>query len=215
MMFTKDKKPVELISDHIDTVGQCIMTAARAVESHIEGNLSEATDLALQADALELDVNHKMEEITRRLCQGGGVAPVRENLYQLARGFNQVAEEATTCSLFFFDRRPAIPQSFRLPFIKLAATAFSGYPEIKKEALNCLKGSWRRVKGSELVLTFGPTREKVKSIRRDLYRRISEIDDAPWQQVTLDTCLIQITCVFDRMALAAETIIRSNLRLGI
>ena len=214
MIFTKEKKPVDLISDHIDTVVQCTMTAARAVESYIEGNLSEATDLALQADALELDANHKMEEITSRLCQGGGVAPVRENLYQLASGFNRVAEEAAACCLFFFDRRPEIPQSYRLPFIKLAATAFSGYPEIKKEALNCLKGRWRKGKGCELVLKFGRIREEVKNIRRDLHRRISEIDDAPWQQVTLDTCLTQITDVFDRMAFAADTITRTNLRFG-
>jgi len=40
MIFSKGKKSVELISDHIDMVAQCIRTAERAVESYIDGNLS-------------------------------------------------------------------------------------------------------------------------------------------------------------------------------
>lgn len=55
MLFTKDKNAVDLIVAHMDTTVQCIKTAGRAVESYIEGNLSEAADLALKADALESD----------------------------------------------------------------------------------------------------------------------------------------------------------------
>jgi uncharacterized protein Yka (UPF0111/DUF47 family) len=214
MLFAKDKKPVDLISDHIDTVVGCIRTSGRAVESYIEGYFSIATELALQADALELDANHKLDEITSRLYQWGGLAPIRSNLYQLASSLSRAAEDAAVCSLFFLDRRPEIPQSFRLIFKKLAATAFKGYPEIKNEALNCLKGSWHRGEGCGSARKFGNIQEELKNICRDLYRRISEIEDAPWQQMTLDTCMTQITGVYDIMAMTADTITRINLRLG-
>ena len=214
MMFTKNKKVVDLIVDHVDTSAQCIKTAGRAVESYIESELSESADLALQADALALDANHKMGNILSRLCQGTVLAPIRENLYLLANNFNWTADGAASCSLYFLDRRPEIPQALRSEFIRLTEASFSGYPEIMKRALNCLKGGWHLGKSCELASNFGSTRIGVKKIRRDLYRKISELDDEPWQQVTLETCLTQVTGVCDRMAITAETIIRINLCLG-
>lgn len=214
MLFTKDKNAVDLIIAHMDTTVQCIKTAGRAVESYIEGNLSEVADLALEADALASDANHKMVNILNRLSQGSILAPMRENLYLLASSFNRAGDEAASCSMFFLDRRPGIPQPFRAKFIKLAEIAFGGYPEMKNGALNCLKGGWHLGKYCELTSNFGSIRQEMKKIRRDLYRQISEIDDAPWQQVTLETCMTQVTGVCDRMAFTAETITRINLRLG-
>ena len=69
MIFKKDKNAVDLIVAHLDTAAQCIKTAGRAVESYIEGNLSEGADLALKADALESDANHKMGNILNHTNQ--------------------------------------------------------------------------------------------------------------------------------------------------
>ncbi len=215
MIITKDKKTVDLIAGHLDTVVQCIKTGGRAVDSYIEGNISEASDMALQADALELDANHKMEEITRRLCYGGGLAPIRDNLYQLASSLNRTADEAATCCLFFLDRRPEIPQPSRSKFGTLAAIAFSGHSEIKKGALYCLKGGWNPGKYFELTRKFRGIRKELKIIFRDLNRLIFEADEALKQHMSLDASLTQVTGVFDRIALTAETITRINLRIGI
>jgi uncharacterized protein Yka (UPF0111/DUF47 family) len=214
MIFSKGKKSVDLISDHIDMVAQCIRTAERAVESYIDGNLSESTDLALQAYSLERDANHKMDEITMQLCQGGGLAPTRGDHFELASSLNRAAEGAATCSIFFLDRRPEIPQPFRAIFIKLTKSVFEGYSVIKRDAVNCLKGGWNKGKDCDSIQKFGSIREEMKINCRDLYRRISEIEDAPWQQITLDNCMNSIIGVFDRMVLTADTITRINLRLG-
>jgi hypothetical protein len=180
----------------------------------IDGNFPEATKLALQADSLELDANHKMNEITNRLYQGGGgLAPTRENLFELAYSLHQAAAKAAECSLFFIDRHPEIPHPFRQEFKKLAAIAFCGYPEIKKRAITCLRGSWQHEKGCELKTTFGNIGRDLKNLRRDLCRQISEIEGAPWLPVTLDICMMAITNVFDQMMLSAATIVQINLRL--
>jgi hypothetical protein len=215
MIFTKEKKAVDLVAEHVDVVSQCVKMAGGAVDAYIENNISEASDLALQADALDLDANNKMERIMGRLRQAGGLAPIRENLFLLASGLNRVADGAATCGLFFLDRRPEIPQPIRLTLKKFAVIAFGGHTELKIDALSCLKGGWHQGKSCDPAIKFGTTREEVRKIRRDLNHRISEDTKAPWRQLALDASLTQVAGVFDRMAIAADIITRINLKHGI
>lgn len=215
MIFYKDKHQIDLVADHMDVVVQCIKTAGGAVEAYIDNSLADATDLALQADALDLDANHKMEKILTRISGTGVLAPIREDLFLLSSGLNRVADCAAACGLFFLDRRPEIPHTLRATFKKYAAVAFSGQVEMKNEALNCLKGGWRRNKAGEAVRILGRVRIELQKIRRDLNRQIAEEIDITRPRITIDTSIAQVTAVFDRMVIVAERITRINLRHGI
>lgn len=214
MIFGKNRKTVDLIAAHIEIATQCIKMAGRAIESYIEGNLSEAIDQALQTDALALEASQKMENILKQLCQGTVVAPIREDLYMLANSFDQAVYGATSCSLFFLDRRPKIPIALQSEFMGLAESSFSGHPAIQTEALNCLKGGCHLSRNCEFALRFRTIREKVKKGCRKLNSRILEIDIDTMQISTIETCLSEILSVFKQMTLVAETITRINMGPG-
>ena len=213
-MFSKNKKAVDMIVIHIDAVTKCIKDTGLGLEAYIEGNLAEAMELVLKADALALDANHKMGNIQDALRQGSVVAPIRENLYLLATNFNRVAVRAATCGLYYIDRRPEIPKSFRIVLNKLVETAFGGRTEIKKWGLSCLKSGWHSERNCELSAVFWNLQGEVKNIHRDLNNQISEMGEAPWQQVVLDTCSKEVIGVFEQMIRTAETITKIYLRFG-
>lgn len=214
MLFKRKEKIADLIVSHIENAAKCIKTAGRSVDSHIDDNQTEATDLALMADALALDADHKMEIILSRLCKGAVLAPIRENLYLLSSSFNQLANAAASCGLFFLDRRPQIPPPFRIIFHGFAETAFGGYPELQSSALDCLKGAWHPDKACELVSKFEKIRKQFKTHHREMNALILENGVDALEQTRLDICQTRIADVFERMTMTAETITQINLRIG-
>jgi uncharacterized protein Yka (UPF0111/DUF47 family) len=214
-MFSKEKKVVDLVIAQAEKALQCVKHAGMALRCWLDGNLFEASEAALMADALEVEAGYQLDRILGRLCQGGGVAPIRENLFALAGGFQRLAAAATAASLFFVDRRPEIPQPYRPAFSRLVEIVLDEAAELNTAALNCLKGRWVPDIACEASRHFGATAKEIKKLRQDLHRRMTETDPAAGGRPTaLDACLVEITRVFDCMGATADTVTRINLKFG-
>lgn len=198
MIFKKEKKVINLIVKHINTVEESLGTAMETVETYLKGDIPEAKSLALKVDSIETQADFVRYHIRDKLYLGAYLPMIREDIYHLVEGIDKVCNAAEACCDFFLDQRPEIPEGMKPQFLRIAQESFGILGPLKEAMLNYLEGGGKIKVIREKTKQVGIKESDVDKIEWDLTREIftSSLD---WgHKVHLKLCLDLIVEISDR-----------------
>ncbi|MFQ5841764.1 MAG: DUF47 domain-containing protein [Thermodesulfobacteriota bacterium] len=204
MIFRKEKKVINLIVKHINTVEESLGTAMETVEAYLKGDIPEAKSLALKVDSIETQADFVRYHIRDKLYLGAYLPMIREDIYNLVEGIDKVCNAAEACCDFFLDQRPEIPEGMKPQFLRMAQESFGILGPLKEAMLNYLEEGGKIKVIREKAKQVGIKESDVDKIEWDLTREIftSSLD---WgHKVHLKLCLDLIVEISDRAEDAAD-----------
>jgi predicted phosphate transport protein (TIGR00153 family) len=215
VIFRKEKEVIDLITKHLDKVEECLATALRAVETYINGDISEAKALALQVDNIETEADLIRYNIRDRLYSGAYLPMVREDIYNLVESMDKVADAAEACCDFFLDQRPEIPEDMKDQFLHVAQESFSVMSSLKEGMLAYVEGEGDVKTIREKAKQIGVKESDVDRIEWDLTRQIftSSLDHA--HRIHLRLCLDTIVEISDRGEDAADQLELATMKMRV
>lgn len=204
VIFRKEKEVIDLITKDLDKVEECLATALRAVETYINGDISEAKALALQVDKIETEADLIRYNIRDRLYSGAYLPMVREDIYNLVESIDKVDDAAEACCDFFLDQRPEIPDGLKDQFLRVAHESFDIMKSLKEGMLSYVEGDGDvdliRGKAKEV----GVKESDVDKIEWELTRQIFTSSLDYGHKIHLRLCLDTIVEISDRAEDAAD-----------
>ena len=166
MIFKKEKKVIDLILKHLNTVEECRTTAVETVETYLKDELPKAKILALKVDGIETQTDFIRFNIRDKLYSGAYLPMIREDIYNVVERIDKVCDAAKACCDFFLDQRPDIPEELKPQFLRVTHESF-GILGPLKEAILSYFGEGGKVKA---------IREKAKQVGI----KESDVDKIEW-----------------------------------
>lgn len=204
MLFKKEKEVIELVSNYLDEMEACILTALKSIEVYLDGDVKEAKLLARQTRSLESEADLIRHEIRDKLYLGAYLPLLREDIYKLVESLDKVANAGEACSNFFLNQRPRIPEHLNAQFHAVVKESL-GIVEPLKEAVFCfLKGECTVDTVREYARDVGMKESEVDRIEWDLTKAIFVSSLEHSQKMHLKLCLDAIVEVSDRAEDAAD-----------
>ena len=215
VIFKKEKEVIGDIVEHLNAVEAGVDTALRAVETYLEGDITESKALARKVDDIESQADFIRFKIWDKLYSGAYLPLQREAIYKLIESVDRVANAAEACCDFFLAQRPEIPDSLNSLFLAVAQKSL-GIVESLKEAVLCfLKGECKIETIRQFAKDVGEIESEVDKMEWDLTKEIftSFLDHS--QKMHLRLCLDAIVEVSDRAEDAADQLELATLKSAI
>ncbi|UCF82384.1 MAG: TIGR00153 family protein [Desulfobacteraceae bacterium] len=203
--FKKEKKVIELVTKHVDTVEECINTGAKTLEVYLSGNIKEAKLLARSVRSIESQADLIRHEIRDKLYSGAYLPRVREDIYKLVESIDKVANAGEACCDFFSNQRPSIPEGLKPQFVAISQQSLGIITSLKL-AVNCfLKGECKMDVVREHSKEVGLQESVVDKNEWDLTKAIFTSPSLDFShKIHLKQCLNTIAEVSDRAEDAAD-----------
>ena len=204
MLFKKEKKVIELVLKHLDTVEVCLKTGIDTITHYLEENTRDAKKLSKKVSTLETEADMIRHQVRDKLYSGAYLPHLREDVYKLVQSIDSVANAGEGCCNFFLNQRPKIPDEMKSHFLGVTQQSL-GIIDPLKLAVECyFKG--------ECKLNL------LRGYSRDVGFQESEVDKEEWdltkiiftsalpfsQQLHLKLCLDSIVEISDRAENAAD-----------
>jgi len=204
VIFKKEKKVIDLILKHLDTVEECLTTAVETVATYLKGEIPKAKSLALKVDGIETKADFVRYSIRDKLYAGAYLPMIREDIYNVVERIDKVCDAAEACCDFFLDQRPQIPEELKPQFLRVTQESFSILAPLKDAMVNYVEEGGKIKVIREKAKQVGIKESDVDKIEWDLTRQIftSSLD---WgHKVHLRLCLDTIVEISDRAEDAAD-----------
>ena len=139
-MFKKEKEVVGDMVEHLNAVEACAKTALTAIETYLEGNMTESEALSRKVDEIETQADSIRYRIWDRLYSGAYLPLLREGIYKLVESTDKVANAAEACCDFFLDQRIEIPNGLKPGFIRVSRESFGIVVPLRDAVLSYIEG---------------------------------------------------------------------------
>lgn len=204
MFFKKEKEVVELVKRHLEKVDECLMTASRATEAYINGDIKTAKALARLAGNLEGEADLIRHSIRDKLYSGAYLPLLREDIYRLVECIDKVANAGEACCDFFLNQRPSVPENMKDQFLAACKESLKIISALKLAVLCYFKSDCTIEIVREHTKEVGITESAVDKLEWDLTKVIfiSHLDFS--HKLHLKLCLDSIVEVSDRAEDAAD-----------
>ena len=202
--FKKEKEVIELIMQHVSKVEECLVTTRRAIEVYLTGDTSEAKALSHKVDNIETEADLITHTIRDKLYSGAYLPRIREDIHRLVESLDRVANAAETCSDFFLNQRPHIPESLKSLFLSAAQESLGIGAPLKDAVLCFLKGECPMEEIRHHSGAVGLKESAVDDIEWDLTKAIFTSPLEHSHKIHLKQCLNTIAEVSDRAEDAAD-----------
>lgn len=130
--FKKEKKVIELVTQHVDKVDECLQTAIKTLEAYLKEKKNEAKALSHRVDRSETEADHITHSIRDKLYSGAYLPRIREDIHRLVESIDRVANAAENCCDFFLNQRPEIPDGLKSQFLAVAKESLGTITPLKK-----------------------------------------------------------------------------------
>lgn len=204
MILKKEKEVIGDILEHINAVEACAKTAFRAIETYLEGNITESKALARKVDDIETKADFIRYGIWDKLYSGAYLPLQREGIYKLVESMDKVSNAAEACCDFFLAQRIEIPEELKSQFLLVSRETLGIVAPLRNAMLSYIEGSGDVEGVREEATQVGIKESNVDKMEWDLTRQIftSSLDYA--HKVHLKLCLDNIVEVADRAEDAAN-----------
>jgi predicted phosphate transport protein (TIGR00153 family) len=198
MLFKKEKKVIKIILKHLDFTVETLKTGIQTVECYLNGDISEAKQLARKVRSLESEADLIRYDLRDKLYSGAYLPLLREDVYKLTESIDKVANAGEACCDFFLNQRPIIPDELKPAFIEIVMDSLGIVENLSLAVLCYLKGDCKIETVREHTKDIGLQESRVDKLEWDLTKAIftSGMDFA--RQMHLKLCLDCIVEVSDR-----------------
>ena len=174
--YKKEKEVIVLILKHVEIVEECVLSAAKTLDSYLKDDINSAKRLAQQVDRIETRADLVRYEMRDKLYSGTYLPRLREDIYKLVESLDEVADAGETCCDFFLNQRPVFPDELKLLFL-----------EVNQESLGIIKP----LKAAIIYFIKGDCSiEVIRRHAKEVGLKESEVDKIEWnltKQIFLST----------------------------
>ena len=202
--FKKEKEVVELLLKHMDVVEECLTTGIKTIQTYLKGNTREAKELAKRVDKIESGADLIRYEIRDKLYAGAYLPRLREDIYRLVEAVDAVVNAGETCSDFFLNQRPVIPEELKVMFQAAVQESLGIVSPLKHSVMCFLKGECPIEVSRQHAKEVGLKESDVDEIVWDLTKEIFTSSLEYSHKIHLKLCLDAIAKVSDRAEDAAD-----------
>jgi predicted phosphate transport protein (TIGR00153 family) len=203
-IFKKEKEVIGDIIEHLNAVEACANMALRAIESYLEGDITESKTLARRVDDIETQADFIRFKIWDKLYSGAYLPLEREAIYKLVENIDKVGNAAEACCDFFLGQRPKIPEEFKSEILRVIQEACSVIVPLRQGVLNYIEGEVDIEAIREEARQVGIKESAVDKMEWDLTRRIFTSSLDYGHKIHLKLCLDSIVEIPDRAEDAAD-----------
>ena len=204
MIYKKEKEVIGDIIEHFNAVEAGLETARRAIETYLEGDITESKTLARKVDDIESQADFIRFKIWDKLYSGAYLPLQREAFYKLIESVDRVANAAEACCDFFLAQRPEIPEELKSEFLLVTQEAFSVIVPLRQGVLSYIEGEVDIKAIREEARQVGIKESDVDKVEWDLTRRIFTSSLDYGHKIHLKLCLDTIVEIADRAEDAAD-----------
>jgi len=204
VIFQKEKEVIGDIIEHINAVEACAKTALRAIETYLEGDITESKALARKVNDIETLADFVRYGIRDKLYSGAYLPLQREGIYKVVESIDKVSNAAEACCDFFLAQRIEIPEGLKSQFLFVSRESFGIVVPLRNATLSYIEGKGDIEAIREEVKLVGVRESDVDKMEWDLTRQIftSSLDYA--HKIHLKLCLDSIVEIADRAEDAAD-----------
>lgn len=212
LLFKKEKKVIELILKHLDTVEESMKTSLRSIDFYLKDDISHAKVHARNARSLESEADLIRHDIRDQLYSGAYLPLLREDIYKLVESIDKVSNAGEACCDFFLNQRPPVPEEMRPHFLAVAKDSLGIIDLLKLAVLCYFKGECKIEVVREHTKEVGLQESRVDKLEWDLTKEIftSSLDYA--HKLHLKLCLDSIVEASDRAEDAADQLELATLK---
>ncbi|MFC1580633.1 DUF47 domain-containing protein [Thermodesulfobacteriota bacterium] len=204
MFFKKEKEVIDLISQYLDEVEKCVLTAHKGIEAYLEGDMGSARVLSQKASDSETTADLSRHRIRDKLYSGAYLPLIREDIYTMVESIDKVANAGEACIKFFLNQRPEIPDALKAPFLAAVRESFDAVGPLH-EAVKCfLQRDCTTDRVREMARSVGNIESKVDRIEWELTKNIFTASLEHSRMLHLRLCLDNIVEISDRAEDAAD-----------
>jgi uncharacterized protein len=204
MIFKKEREVINLITEHVEKVGQCISNGENALVFYLSGEKNEAKRLSRLVDSLETEADYITETIRDRLYSGAYLPLLREDIYRLVEHMDKVANAMEACCDFFLNQRPSIPPEFRQNLAEIIKKSTGTVVPLRDAVLCFLEGACPEETTRAHVKDVGIQESVVDKLEWDMTKRIFTSSMEHSFKIHLKQCLNTIVEISDRAEDAAD-----------
>jgi len=210
--FKREKKVIELVIRHLETVEKCLLTAAGAVRAYLEKDIKLSKKLAGEVEATESEGDIIRHSIRDKLYSGAYLPLLREDIYKLIESIDKVANAGEACCDFFLNQRPVFPEQFVPQFLEISNESLEIVVPLKLSVLCFFKGDCTIEVVREHTKEVGFIESEVDRMEWDLTKAIFKSDLEHSHKLHLKQCIDSIVEVSDRAEDAADQLELATLK---
>jgi predicted phosphate transport protein (TIGR00153 family) len=197
IFFKKEKEVIVLIVKHTEIVEDCLLSAAKAIDSYLKDDIDSAKRLAQQVDRIETRADLVRYEMRDKLYSGAYLPRLREDIYRLVESLDEVADAGEACCDFFLNQRPVFPDELKPLFFEVSQESLGIIKPLKAAILCFIKGECSTKVIREHAKEVGLKESEVDQIEWNLTKQIftSTLDHS--HKLHLRRCLEIIASVSD------------------
>jgi predicted phosphate transport protein (TIGR00153 family) len=204
MIFKKEKEVIGDMIDHLNAVEACARTALKAIETYLEGDISESKALSRKVDDIETQADFIRYGIRDKLYSGAYLPLHREGIYKLVEGMDKVSNAAEAGCDFFLAQRIEIPDELKYQFIRVSRESFGIVVPLRDAMLGYIEGNGNVGSVREKATQVGIKESNVDKMEWELTRQIFTSSLEYAHKIHLKLCLDNIVEIADRAEDAAD-----------
>ena len=195
--YKKEKEMIVLILKHVEIVEECVLSAAKTLDSYLKDDINSAKRLAQQVDRIETRADLVRYEMRDKLYSGAYLPRLREDIYKLVESLDEVADAGETCCDFFLNQRPVFPDELKLLFLEVSQESLGIIKPLKAAIIYFIKGDCSIEVIRRHAKEVGLKESEVDKIEWNLTKQIflSTLDHS--HKLHLRRCLETIASVSD------------------
>lgn len=166
-LFSKEKKVSELLTLHVDIVGNCLQLAYNTVDFFFTTRLDDAKKSAIEVDREETHADEIRRQITDLLYSGAFLPNLRQDIHALVSQLDNVANAAESSCDFLLGERPDFPPEFFEEILLVYRKTLDQFKHITQAVHRLIEKS-----GSEI--------DKIREHIKQAGIIESEIDEIEW-----------------------------------
>ena len=211
-LFKKEKQVIELILKHLDLIEESMKNGLKTIEFYMDDNINEAKVFGRKTRSHESEADLIRYEIRDKLYSGAYLPLLREDIYKLVESIDKVGNAAESCSDFFLNQRPSIPEEMKSHFLAASKESLGVVDALKLAVLCYFKGDCKIETVRDHTREIGLTESRVDKLEWDLTKEIfiSDLDFA--HKTHLKHCLDTIAEVSDRAEDAGDQLELATLK---
>jgi predicted phosphate transport protein (TIGR00153 family) len=204
MIFKKEKEVIGDMIEHLNAVEACARTALKAIETYLEGDISESKALSRKVDDIETQADFIRYGIRDKLYSGAYLPLHREGIYKLVEGMDKVSNAAEAGCDFFLAQRIEIPDELKYQFIRVIRESFGIVVPLRDAMLGYIEGNGDVRSVREKATQVGIKESNVDNMEWELTRQIFTSSLEYAHKIHLKLCLDNIVEIADRAEDAAD-----------
>ncbi|MBW1744186.1 MAG: DUF47 domain-containing protein [Deltaproteobacteria bacterium] len=204
MIFKKEKEVIGDMIEHLNAVEACAKTSLRAIETYIEGDISESKKLSRKVNDIETQADFIRYGILDKLYSGAYLPLYREGIYKLVESMDKVSNAAEACCDFFLAQRIEIPYELKALFIAITRESFGIVVPLRDAMLSYIEGNSDVESIREKAKQVGIVESNIDEMEWNLTREIFTSSVEYAHKVHLKLCLDTIVEIADRAEDAAD-----------